>query len=120
VIHTHGSDKRIKLYEEHTEENRKEARYKTDLPGNIESLIYDGKSYPLNTELEVRIIEISKSGMRILAKENTLVMDAIFHIHLKIGENDKLLSGKVVNCKKTPPDSDEYGCRLVGEDGDLD
>jgi hypothetical protein len=120
VIQKRGLDKLIKLYEEQMEENRKEARYATDLSGVIDSMIYDGKDYPLHTKLTVRITNISKSGIRILAKNNTLNMDDIFTIHIQIGENDKLLTGSVKNCKYTPPDHAEYGCLLVGKEGETD
>jgi hypothetical protein len=113
-----GTDRLIKLSEEHVEENRREMRYKTDLAGHIESLIYNGKSYPLHTMLDVRIADISKSGMRVRAKDNSLTFDDRFHIHVRIGENDKMLTGKVVNSKTIPPDICEYGCRLVGKDGE--
>jgi hypothetical protein len=119
IVRKRGLDKLIKLYEEHMEENRREIRYKTDLPGSIESLIYNGKSYPLHTMLDVRITDISKGGMRILARDNTLIVDDRFHIHVKIGENDKLLTGKVVNSRDTPPETSEYGCRLVSKDGEI-
>lgn len=113
-----GPDKLIKLFEEQAEEHRREMRYKTDLPGQIESMIYNGKSYPLHTALDVKIIDISKGGMRIYAKDNTLTADDIVQVHVKIGENDKLLAGNVVNSRSAPPDHTEYGCRLVSKDGE--
>jgi hypothetical protein len=119
-IRKYNLDKQIKLYEEHMEESRTEIRYKTDLTGNIDSLVYDGKSYPLHTKLEVRIVNISKSGIRIMAKENTLNSDDRFQINVKIGDNDKLLTGKVVNLRNTTEEYCEYGCRLVSKDGELD
>jgi len=118
-ISKHNLDKQIKLFEEHMEENRQEIRYKTDLPGNIEGLVFDGKSYPLHTKLEVRIINISKSGIRILAKENTLNADDRFQIKVKIGENDKILTSKVVNSRNVAPEYVEHGCLLVSMDGEL-
>ena len=119
VIHKHGFDRLINLYDEKETENRGESRYKVNLLGTVESLVYDGKIYPLHTMLTVQVINISKNGMRILAKDNTLNVDDRFQINIKIGENDKLLTGKVVNCRNTPPDSSEYGCRLVSKDGEL-
>jgi hypothetical protein len=119
AIRKYNFDKQIKLFEEHMEESRREIRYKTDLQGNIDSLIHDGKCFPLHTKLEVRIINISKSGMRILAKENTLSQDSRFQINVKIGENDKLLTSKIVNSRNTDPEYIEHGCRLVSMDGEI-
>lgn len=119
AIRKYNLDRQIKLFEEHMEENRQEIRYKTDLPGNIEGLVYDGKSFPLHTKLEVRILNISKSGMRILAKENTLNADDRFQIKVKIGENDKLLTCKTVNSRSTTGGFIEHGCRLVSKEGEL-
>jgi hypothetical protein len=118
-ITKYNLDKQIKLFEEQLAESRTETRYKTDLRGNIEYLVYEGKSYPLHTKLGVRIVNISKSGLRIQAKENTLNPEDRFQINVKIGENDKLLTGIVVNTRNTPPDYIEYGCRLVSKDGEL-
>jgi hypothetical protein len=113
-----GTEWFIKLFEEQVEENRREIRYRTDLPGSIECLIYGGKVHPLHTVLEVRVVNISKSGIRILAKENTLSAGVGFHIQLKIGENNKTLAGTVVNLRNTPQSLSEYGCRLMEKDGD--
>jgi hypothetical protein len=117
VIRKKGLDKLINLFEEQVAENRKEQRFKTDLEGGIESLYYDGKAYPLHTKTEVRIVNISKNGMRLTAKENTFGMNDQFSVFVKIGENDKLLLGKVVNVRDTPPDA-EYGCLLVRKEGE--
>jgi hypothetical protein len=106
-------NKYIKLYKEQVEENRREIRYKMDLPGTIESLLFDGKSYPLHTMIDVRVVNISKSGMRIITKESALHAENKFTVHIKIGENDKRLTGEVVNFRDTPPDKTEYGCRLI-------
>jgi hypothetical protein len=57
--------------------------------------------------------------MRIYARDNTLHFDDKFQLKLKIGEQDKLLTGRVMNCKVVPPDFTEYGCRLVSMDGEL-
>jgi len=119
TIRRHKMDKLITLYEEHMEENREEIRYKTDLPGNIEGLVYDGKIFSLHTMLDVRILNISKSGLRVRAKYNALNVDDRFSIRIKIETNDKLLIAKVVNCGDNPPDQSEYGCRLVSKDGEL-
>ena len=118
TIHKHSFQKLIRLYEENMEENRKEIRYKIDLQGNIENLVYDKKSYALLTALEVQVVNISKSGMRIYAKDNTLNVGATFQININIGGNDKLLTGKVANSRFMPPDHSEYGCRLINIDGE--
>jgi hypothetical protein len=117
TIRKHGFDLIIKLYEEQLAENRRETRYKTDLTGHIESLVYDGKSYPLHTKLDVKIINLGRSGIRMHTKENTLMLNDNFTVRVKIGENDKLLKGKVVNLRNVPP-HDEYGCALGSNEGD--
>jgi hypothetical protein len=118
TIHKRSFEKLIKLYDEHMEENRKEIRYKTDLPGNIENLVYDWTSYPLHKALEVQIVNISRNGIRIQAKDNTLNVGDIFQINIKISGNDKLLMGKVANYRYISQDHCEYGCFLVSKDGE--
>jgi hypothetical protein len=118
IARKEGLNRLIRLFEEHMEENRHEIRYKTELTGNIEALIYDKKSYPLHTALEIKVINISKSGMRLQAKNNTLTHGDRFALHIRIGENDKLLTGKVANFRDDGNTSSEYGCRLVREGGE--
>jgi hypothetical protein len=89
------------------------------LAGSIENLVYDDKSHRLLNPLEVRIVNISKSGLRILARENDLHKENVFQINVKIGENDKLLTGRVANERIVAPGYLEYGCLLgSGKDGE--
>ena len=116
-IQTQGNRKIIRLSQEKTTENRKDPRYKVDLPASIEGLIYDGKLFAMQSPLDVRLIDISKDGMKFSSSYNTLVIGHIFRIRLNIGGNDKVLTAEVVFCKDTPPTS-EYGCHMVEWNGD--
>jgi hypothetical protein len=113
----HGAERRIRLFEEKMAENRQETRYKTNIDGYVENLVYDGKEYALHTRVKVRIINISKSGLRVEADDYTFYENTLFNIHLKIGENDKTLTGKVMNTR-VMAERAEYGCRLANKDGD--
>jgi hypothetical protein len=118
IIMIRDSEAFIKLHDEHVTENRRETRYKTNLQGNIESLVYGEKSYPLLKALEAQIIDISKSGLRIFVKDNTMNEGDIFVIRIKLGEGDKFLTATAVNSRLVPPDQIEHGCRLVSKEGD--
>jgi hypothetical protein len=111
-IQNQGSQKIIRLTQENTKENRKQPRYKVDLPASVESLIYDGKPFALQTPLEVRLIDISQDGMKFGTVPNALAVGLLFQIRLKIGENDKVLSAMVVFGNDSQAGS-IYGCRTV-------
>jgi hypothetical protein len=113
VIHRHRADRLIRLYEEVVRDSRGETRYKTDLPAKIEYLIYDGKAHPLHTKLNVKVVNISKNGLRIHGKDNVFNIDDHFTLSISMADNEKHLTGKVMNKREVPPDESEYGCRLV-------
>jgi hypothetical protein len=112
-----GDRKVIRLSQEKTRDNRKDPRYKVDLPALIEGLIYDSKMFAMQTPLEVRLLDISKDGMKFRSVFNALAVGHVFQIRLKIGGNDKILAAEVVFSKDSPPSS-EYGCRMVEGVGD--
>jgi hypothetical protein len=119
MVRRHDLDLIIKLEEEQQEENRAETRYKTDIPGSIEHLIYNGKNYPLHTKLGVRIVNVSKSGLRVSAKQNTMLNGDRFSVRIQSGNSDKLLTGMIMNSRQSWP-NEEYGCRFLGKDGEPD
>jgi hypothetical protein len=111
-----GDRKIIRLSQEKTRDNRKDPRYKVDLPASIEGLIYDSKLYTMQSSIEVRLLDISKDGMKFRSVFNALAVGLVFQIRLKIGGNDKVLTARVVFGKDSPPNS-EYGCHMVEVEG---
>ena len=113
MYQNYDGNKAIKIYQEKEQENRKEMRYKVNLPASIRNFIYDGKDYPLSTPLDVEIVNISKSGMRFRSKPNAFEKGNKFHISMKLGDNEKTLTAEIVNHLNISADLTEFGCRLV-------
>ncbi|MCL2030290.1 MAG: PilZ domain-containing protein [Oscillospiraceae bacterium] len=114
-VHNYDRHTIFSLYRGQDSENRQETRYAIDAAARIESLVFDGTLYPLHTPLEARLVNISTGGMRIRTRFNALFDGNRFQIKIKIKDTDKLLISDVVYRKDTPPDSSEFGCRLVRE-----
>jgi len=112
-VHRHGARKIIRLFQGKSVENRRETRYKTDIPADITGVVYDGRVYPLHTPMSIRLLNISVGGMRINAAYNALTDGARFQVHIKIGDGDKVLTADVVYREDTPSGGSEFGCRLV-------
>ena len=102
----------LKLFRESRKENRRETRYSINLPAHISNLVYEDKLHALHTPLTTQLINISKSGMRFRAVFNALTVGNKFQLHMKIGDDEKVLTAEVVFCLDSPPDFSEFGCRF--------
>jgi len=108
----------IALYHGQEAEKRGAERYPVNFPAQIENLVCDGKAHPLQKPLEIELINISKSGIRFRAPNNSLNDGDRFQMRMKIGEGEKLLIADAVHHVDKDADSSEYGCKfLVGADG---
>jgi len=111
-----GARRVVALFQGREKENRASVRYRVNYSAHIENLICDNRACPLHTPLEVAIINISKSGMRIRAPFNSLLNGDIFQIRMKLSSNEKLLIAVVTNHKDHSgkrTDMSEYGCRFL-------
>lgn len=111
-----GGEMVIKLFRESRKENRRETRYNVNLPTFIASLVYEDKLHPLHTPLKTQLINISKSGMRFRSVYNALTVGNKLQMHMKIGDDDKVLTAEVIFCVDSPPDFSEFGCRLINKE----
>ena len=112
-----GQRFQIAMFFGKVKENRITARYKTNASATIENLIYDGRAYPLFSPLKVNILNISKSGVRLVGSKNTFMDGDRFQMRMNINGSDKLLIADVVNCVDREGDVSEYGCQfLIGSE----
>jgi len=112
-----GARSNIAMYLGHEKESRNAVRYRIDSSALIENLICDNRPYALHTPLEVKLINISKSGVRFSAPYSSLTDGDRFQMRLKINESDKLLIADVVHHIDFEPEKSEYGCRfLIGSE----
>ena len=93
-------------------EQRSSARYDVNGTVSVIAYLFEGKAYKLHTPQEAWLINISKGGMRIRMKPNSLIIDDMVHISLQIGNKQRILNAHVVNLNNTEENS-EYGCMLV-------
>jgi hypothetical protein len=112
-----GTRKNIAMYQGHEKESRGSVRYAVNSTALIENLVCDGRAYPLHTPLEVEVINISKSGVRFRAPDNSLTDGDRFQMRIKISTSDKLLIVEAVNHLDSEPKTSEYGCCfLIGSE----
>jgi hypothetical protein len=107
----------IAMYQGQEMEKRASQRYSVSFPAQIENLVCDGRAYPLHTPVEVGLMNISKSGIRFRAPNNTLMDGDRFQMRMKIGEGDKLLIADAIHHVDRDTGESEYGCKfLVGSE----
>ena len=115
-----GTQKTIAMYQGQEKESRGAVRYELNAPALIEKLICDGQAYPLHTPLKVKLINISKTGVRFRTPNYSLSSGDQFQMRMKIGVNEKLLIAEVTNHIDKDSTTSEYGCRflMVSEEDD--
>jgi hypothetical protein len=110
-----GEKKAIAMFQGKEKEDRGAVRYNVNHSALIEYLISDGRAHPLHTPLEVELVNISKSGVRIRAPVNAMSDGDRFQMRLKISSKDKLLITEALYHMDKCSEVSEYGCRfLVG------
>ena len=108
----------IKIINEEGAESRQSLRYRVKMVASVEGLVCDEKIYPLHTDIEVDVINISKNGMRIRAAKNTFRNGDKILIRMDNnwpGENP-LLVMEIVNNEEMTADYTTYGCRFILKD----
>ena len=104
----------IALFSGQEKENRKSDRFKADIPGQIESLVYDGEAFALHTPLPIRLIDISTTGALMRTVPYAMAVNAVFGMRLVVGDREDMLTAEVVRTRGTVVDTMDYGCRFIG------
>jgi hypothetical protein len=106
----------LALFKGKMKEARAAQRYKVEIPAGIESLVSDGQVFKMHTPVTVKVVNISKTGVRFAAKHNTLAFGDIFHMHMKISaDNEKRLEAEVMNTSIRDESTAEFGCRFLSD-----
>ena len=108
-----GQHRIIAMYMGKEYENREDVRYNINSPAFIDNMICDGKAYQLHTPYKIKLINISKSGARFSAPNNTLFDGDIFQMRMKISRCNKILIAEIANHLDRNDEISEYGCRLL-------
>ena len=112
-----GARKTIAMFFGQEKESRGAVRYMLSCPALIENLVYENHAYQLHTPLEIKLINISQSGVRFRAPVYALLDCDRFQMRLKISDNDKLLIADVKNHFDDDFGASEYGCYfLIGSE----
>ena len=113
-----GFKRELALFQGKTKECRSAQRFKVEFPAGIESYVSDGQIYKMHTPVTVKVINISRTGFRFVAKPNTAAFGDIFHMRMKISpNNEKQLEAEVVNTIFRNDLNAEFGCRFLSEGG---
>ena len=92
-------------------EKRGEARYEINGTVSVTEYLDEGKAYRLHSPQDAELVNISRGGIRIRMKTNSLSIDDMVHIVMDIGNRKKQLNARVVNIVDAGEHSD-YGCML--------
>ena len=93
-------------------EKRSSARYDVNGTVSVVAYLFEGRAYNLHTPQEAELINISKGGVRLRMKTNSLSIDDTVQIILQIGDKQRILCANVLNLNNTEENS-EYGCKFV-------
>jgi hypothetical protein len=112
-IHRRGKSKIIALFEGKESENRRDTRYKTDLPASVIGVIRHGKTYALDKPIAGRVKDISRRGLRLSAAGGALNVGEKFRVSVTSGSGKKILTAEVLYSLDVPPDYSEFSCLRV-------
>ena len=93
-------------------EQRSDFRYEMSGTVNVLAYLYEGKAFKLLTPIAAGLVNISKGGMRLRMKPNSLSIDDMIHVSLDIGDKRRILNAHIVNLDNAD-DYAEYGCELL-------
>ena len=102
----------LKLLRGEVREQRSSVRYEINGNATVVAYLYEGRAYALHTPQEAVLVNISKGGVRLKMKKNSLSIDDLVHVNIQIGDKPKILTAHVVNLCDID-DSSEYGCELL-------
>ena len=113
-----GPKRELALFHGKTKESRSAQRFKVEFPADISAFICDGQSYKMHSPVTVKVLNISRTGFRFIAGDNTISFGDIFQMSMRISaDTEKHLEAEVVNTKAKDNSTTEYGCRFLAEGG---
>jgi hypothetical protein len=108
-----ASERMFLLFHGKERENRRINRYKVDFDAHIISLLRDGEVFALHTSVVVKVINISRNGLRLRTQANTLRKGDRVHVKIQMEEIEKIMTALVVNELDAGSNLTEYGCAMV-------
>lgn len=105
-----GKRKPIAMYHGRECEKRAEPRHKVVLPAHIDNYVCDGGIYPLHTMLPVKMINLSKSGVRFRTPHYALNIGDRFVMRISIKDKSRMVLAEVKNQLHSGTNFTDYGC----------
>ena len=102
----------LKIFNGEKKEMRSNVRHTVNGHVKITAYLFEGKAYRLHTPQDAVLVNISKGGVRLRMKANSLSLEDLVHINIQTGDTQKILSALVVNMF-SDDETAEYGCKLV-------
>jgi len=106
-------ERSLLLFRGKTKENRLTDRFKVDFAAQIIALIRQDYVYDLHTPVTARVINISRSGMRLSTVANALRTGDRIQLVAHFDDSEKRLLAIITNQIDTENNRSEYGCALV-------
>jgi hypothetical protein len=113
-----GLKREFALFQGKQRDSRGARRFKVDFHAGIEAFVSEGQIFALHKPVGIRVVNISKTGLRFVAKHTTLKFGDVFHMRMALSDsNEKQLEAEVVNTNIKEDSTAEYGCRFISEGG---
>lgn len=110
----------IALFHVAEKESRGSTRYALQAPARIESVLLANRIIPLDEPLEVTVLDISASGIRIQTDRSELFRGCCFQLRLKIAESDTVVETTVVRVQEGKNGVKSFGCRFIALESGAD
>ncbi len=103
----------IALYQGKKREVRQHKRYRINTEADIISLIKGNYAYPMCSSVKVKILNISKSGLRIRTESHALTVGDRFELSLRISKKTESFLVEVINNEDINSFNTDYGCSFL-------
>jgi len=103
----------IAMFQGQERDSRSSERYSINTQAQITTLVVDGKNHPIQTPINVVLMNISTTGVRFRAPFYSFEVGDQFQMDFSVGKNQKKVVVLVVNTVDNGRDSSDYGCRFL-------
>ncbi len=106
----------IALYKGEEKEERKAVRYPINVEGIVDALVVSNQIVKLNVPVSASLINISSTGVLVMALSDCLYIGSIFRLCVQIGDVETTLYCNVVRMSEVDITTAGYGCVIVPPD----
>jgi len=103
----------IAMFQGQERDGRSSERYSINTQAKITTLIVDNQEHPIQTPINVVLMNISTTGLRFRAPFYSFEVGDQFQMDFSVGQSQKKVVVKVVNNVDNGHESSDYGCRFI-------